>query len=39
VEVGASEAIAALAVVGAALESSQREGRSVEVKEVIAAAS
>ena len=38
VEVGADEAIRALAVVRAALESSQRDGCSVEVEEVIAAA-
>jgi predicted dehydrogenase len=38
VEVGANEAIRALAVVAAALESARREGRSVEVEEVIAAA-
>jgi hypothetical protein len=38
VEVGAREAIDALAVVRAALESSERRGASVEVEEVIAAA-
>jgi hypothetical protein len=38
VEVGTDEAIRALAVVRAALESSSRNGRSVDVEEVIAAA-
>jgi UDP-N-acetyl-2-amino-2-deoxyglucuronate dehydrogenase len=38
VEVGATEAIAALAVVRAALESSQRKGQSVTISEVIHAA-
>jgi predicted dehydrogenase len=38
IEVGIEESIAALAVVRAALESSEREGRSVDVAEVIAAA-
>ena len=38
VEVGAAEAIRALAVVSAALESSNRDGKSVEVAEVIEAA-
>jgi UDP-N-acetyl-2-amino-2-deoxyglucuronate dehydrogenase len=38
VEVGATEAVNALAVVRAALESSSRKGRSVEVAEVIEAA-
>lgn len=38
VEVGASEAIAALAVVHAALESSRRQGARVEVAEVVEAA-
>ena len=38
VEVGAKEAVRALAVVRAAMESSQREGRAVHVDEVMAAA-